>query len=105
MQLTYLIYAFFTVWGQYASSAGRGQYAYSASPMGGGYQGGGGGGGYGGGGGCAVIIPDKVKGGKNHICIPWKVFFIIILDGNSNLEYAFFTSETAISSVDSGQLI
>jgi len=62
-----------SVWGQYASSAGRGQYAYSASPMGGGYQGGGGGGGYGGGGGCAVIIPDKVKGGKNHICIPWKV--------------------------------
>ena len=40
-------------------------------PGGGGYQGGGGGGGDG----CAVIIPDKVKGGKNHLCIPWKVGF------------------------------
>jgi len=27
----------------------------------------------GGGDGCAVIIPDKVQGGKNHLCIPWKI--------------------------------
>ena len=33
------------------------------------------GGNTGGGGECAVIIPDRVKGGKNHLCIPWKVGF------------------------------
>ena len=62
----------YAVRGQYPPpQSGGGGFGGGGNP---GWSGGNTGGG-GGGGECAVIIPDKVKGGKNHLCIPWKVGF------------------------------